>query len=746
MEIRLAEANEFLDWLCDEFAPEGTFQTFDDDPDRKTPKLAGIFHGRLAGLAKELQRLNDKGAGVYVTVNRTDGKGRKKSNIVGIRAVYIDLDGVTELPEFALKPSGIVKTPNGFHVYWLLEPDNKMTREQCELVNKELARRYGGDPAVTDCARVLRVPGYYHRKGDPTLIEIVYLEDIHYTVEQLLALLPDIPESRTPTPAPKPTTPGRSPYGEAAREKECDAVATAPEGERNIALNKASFSLGQLVAGGEIDAGDTQASLLHAALTAGLTESEARQTMNSGFQAGSAEPRQAPRRGHLELAASDRPAAAAAPDLSDVPMPDDDDAPDNIGGGGPPGGVPSDEPWMHSLKYKRTQHGSILSRDPGNVMLIVANDAKWKGSLAFDEFSHRASWVKAPPALEGAIPPEGPLVDEHAIYCQQVFAKNWDLSVGRDDMLRALEAAAKTQTHHPVRDYLGALQWDGTKRIDTWLNDYLGAQRRDENDRIGRWWLISAVARAMNPGCQADHVLILESPQGFGKTRTVRTLAGPWYQGNLGDVRDKDGPQSLQGHWIVEIGELDAFRGANATRIKDFLTQTVDIYRPSYGRYVQERPRQCVFCGTTNDARYLKDATGGRRFWPVRCNEINIEALAEDRDQLWAEALEYFRAGERWWPQGAVERAGLTEIQEERFEGDAWEEKIATWLIGATDEVSCDEILEHLGLATERWDRGAKMRVGAIMTHLGWGKRRRRRAGVTVWRFVRPVDNEQLQF
>jgi predicted P-loop ATPase len=736
MTIDLAAASAFLELLCDEFGPKVTFQSFDDQPDRKTPQLARIYHGSIASLGEALVKLNEQGAGIFVTVNHTGGACRKKGDVKTIRSVFIDIDGLKELPPFETPPSMIVRTPHGWHVYWLLEAENDMTTDECERVNKFLAAKYRGDKAVTDCARVLRVPGFFHRKAEPQLIEMVEANDRRYTRAELLALIPP-PEPPKPIHRPSHSPAGRTTYGETALERECDAAATAPEGERNRRLNRAAFSLGQLVAGGELDAGDVRSALEQAGHAAGLPTSEVNQTINSGMRAGADDPRSAPRRGHLELAASGGP--------EPVPMPTDADAP----GGGGKSGKPKAEPpppreeWEKSLIWTVTDNGAKLTADPGNVTLIVANASKWKGCLAYDEFAHRARWLKAPPALEGLAPPEGQLADEHAVYCQQLFKKTYDIRVGRDAMHSALAAAAKNLSFHPVKDYLDGLEWDQHRRLDKWTHTYLGAIPSTETDSIGRWWMISAVARILDPGCQADHVIIFEGPQGGGKTRTVRTLAGEWYQGSLGDIRDKDGPQSLGGHWIVEIGELDALRGMTMTRIKDFLTQTVDIYRPAYGRYTVHRARQCVFAGTTNDARYLKDATGGRRFWPIACGIIDIDKLAEDRDQLWAEAVNLYRAGERWWPQGE-EAAGLSELQEERYEGDPWEEAIARFVADRDSEISCDELLNHVGLDRERWDRGAQMRIGLIMGRLKWGKVRRRiKGGGTAWRFHPP---EKLPF
>ena len=742
MKLDLTAANAFLELLCSEFSPRVTFQTFDDNPDRKDPKLARIYHATLTGIGEELAKLNRLGAGIFVTINGTDHKGRKKSNIVLIRSCYIDIDGAKELPAFALEPSIIVKTPHGWHIYWLLEVASTMEPAECERVNKALAKLYGGDKAVTDCARVLRVPGFWHRKGEPQLIELIKAEDIRYTPEQLLEIIP--PEPVKPKYKAPRMPSGRSQYGEAALVREAAAVASAPEHERNNTLNKAAFSLGQLVAGGELDAGDVHRELLRAGLAAGLVESEILGTIGSGLRGGSGSPRNAPRRGHLELASSAGPVA-----LLEAPPHTDADAPPEIRKVVLPQPERTVEEWERSLRYRQVDGKLQLTSAAGNAALIMSHAEGWKGCLVWDEFAYRAFWIKHPPPVLGLTPPEGELADAHVLYCQHALAQSHGVSFSRDSMFAALDQAARNNQVHPVQDYLNSLEWDQHHRIHEWTETYLGASPTVENSRMGRWWLISAVARAMDPGCQADHVLILEAVQGAGKSSTVRILAGPWYQGNLGDIRDKEGAQSLQGHWLIEIGELDALRGAAVTRIKDFITQKEDIYRPSYGRLTVHRPRQCVFCGTTNDAKYLRDATGGRRFWPLACGKIDTKALEADRDQLWAEAMVAYKAGERWWPEGSGEVHGLQEVQEERYEIDPWEETVAAYLGRNPIETSCDELLEHIGLPRERWDRSVQMRIGIILKRLRWSKVRRRIHGTRCWRYIPPTGSaepEELPF
>src|SRR5262249_42604988 len=150
-------------------------------------------------------------------------------------------------------------------------------------------------------------------------------------------------------------------------------------------------------------------------------------------------------------------------------------------------------------------------------------------------------------------------------------------------------------------------------------------------------FLISAVARIYEPGCQADHIIILESDQGEGKSTALRIMGDPFFTDDLAELGTKDASLATAGVWIIELSELDAMTRADRSRIKSFVSRRVDRYRPVYGRRLVETKRQCVFAGSVNDSEYLKDDTGARRFWPVRCGRIDLDGIRRDKDQLWAE-------------------------------------------------------------------------------------------------------------
>ena len=200
---------------------------------------------------------------------------------------------------------------------------------------------------------------------------------------------------------------------------------------------------------------------------------------------------------------------------------------------------------------------------------------------------------------------------------------------------------------------------------------------------------------------------------------------------------------AIRGKWIVELGELDSFNKAESTKAKQFFSASIDTYRESYGRRTSDVPRQCVFAGTTNQDEYLKDATGNRRYWPVACVKVDLEALRRVRDQLWAEAMFCYQAGDIWWATREEEELFTTE-QEERFVVDEWEGPILKWLeesqVGET--VTGSEVLgQALNPDPGHWGKPEQMRVGSIMHRLGWRRRRLAalpKSGKRPWAYQKP--------
>jgi predicted P-loop ATPase len=402
-----------------------------------------------------------------------------------------------------------------------------------------------------------------------------------------------------------------------------------------------------------------------------------------------------------------------------------------------------------SIGLRLDERGKIAN-NMANVTAILTGHPEWSGVIGFNELAQRTEARREPPMRPidtPAAPCAGPWTDVHTSRVQTWIFENFGFEPSRQAADNAIEQVAHMNPFHPIRDYLRTLTWDGVPRLDLMLTRYLGATDTPYVRSVGAKSMIGAVARAMCPGAKVDTMLILEGLQGTKKSTAIRTLAGGAYFADTSlDFESKDALQAIQGKWIYEIGELHGFNRTETTRLKAFLTAVSDNFRPAYGRRNADFPRQCVFWGTTNGTEYLTDTTGNRRFWPVVCGAIDLAALAADRDQLWAEALHRYAAGEPWWLEERVEVERAEAEQAARESVDTWEARIDTFVStpyvppGATearlrDAFTMGEVLGYLGLETRDQAQAHSTRAGKILAKLGWRTARRRLEGGKVLRF-----------
>jgi hypothetical protein len=379
-----------------------------------------------------------------------------------------------------------------------------------------------------------------------------------------------------------------------------------------------------------------------------------------------------------------------------------------------------------------------------NGLLALREDRAWRGVFGRDEMFVTALQMRGLPGQSAMLGLPRPLDDDDITRIQEWLQLAGLPGIAKGTTYQAVELVAREHSYHSAKLYLERLVWDGISRLDDWLTDCLGVPKTEYAMAVGRMFPIAMVARIYQPGCQADHMLILEGPQRTRKSTACRILAGEWFSDDLPpNVASKDAALHLRGKWLVEIAELHAFGRSEVDALKAFITRRNDIYRPPYGRKKVHQPRQCVFVGTTNEQTYLTDPTGGRRYWPITTSEIDVELLRNSRDQLFAEALVRYRRGERWWPEAGFEATHIIPEQDHRFEGDAWEEPIATWLAGlqnpekpvdAKTEVTIYEVARHaLFITTDKIGTADQRRIVKVFQHLGWRRGKRGNTGLQLW-------------
>ena len=411
----------------------------------------------------------------------------------------------------------------------------------------------------------------------------------------------------------------------------------------------------------------------------------------------------------------------------------------------PSGSSSSGDDWMQHLMWRDSRSGKqSLINHIDNVVRILQLDPRWSGKIAFNEFAQDITVASDLPWDEYHAPSDARAdwTDQDAArlsaWMRRAFqGYNFDPSVS--DCERAVDIVARTHGYHPVRTYLDSVVWDGTPRIGQWTSAYLGAEDTEYHRTVGLWWLISAVARIYDPGCKVDTVTILEGKQGKRKSTAIKTLVGhEWFSDAELDVTSKDASMLIQGYWMLELAEVDSLMKREPSEAKRFFSRDSEHYRPPWAKRPIVVARQCVFIGTTNLDEYLFDPTGARRYLPLRCGIIDIDAIARDRDQLWAEAVTQYQEGVRWYPQTEAAVEMLAGQQGARTSDDAWAGDVMAFLTRtATDSVTTSELFTALDIPIRDRNRAGQMRLGGIMSALGWPRRRERRTEGLVWAYRR---------
>lgn len=385
--------------------------------------------------------------------------------------------------------------------------------------------------------------------------------------------------------------------------------------------------------------------------------------------------------------------------------------------------------WERDL----TQHRGRPAPTFANACTIL-RAAPWAaGRLVFDELVQGAAW-EGKPITEGTL---GRIRER----CEREMG----VAFGGELLRSAMQTVAEERRVHPVREYLDRVQWDGVSRLDAVAAAILGAQEPLAAVMVRRF-LVGAVARIMRPGCKLDTMLVLVGPQGARKSTFFQVLGGAWFTDTHVDLGSKDVYLQLAGAWVVEWGEIERVTGRRgADEIKSFMSSRVDRFRPPYGRSIVEVPRACILVGSTNQDVFLDDETGSRRFWCVRCvGQIDVETLAQWRDQLWAEARAAFEAGEPWWL-GEEHEGQRVEDAERHTSEDPWTNAVLRWVAKTQGEdFTAAEVLKGaLDVPAKDHDKHSQTRVGRILRKAKWERRKHRpfrdgTRGEPTWVWFRP--------
>jgi putative DNA primase/helicase len=576
---------------------------------------------------------------------------------------------------------------------------------------------------------------------------------------------------------------GGTRYGLKALADECDAIRRAAFGAQEETLNAAALKIGGLVAGGELRGDEAAAALIAAGCSMApqpgrepWTRRDVEAKVRRALADGTRSPRQAPLRpepprppGGPNL--HELPLDPAARRRRELPMPtrpdtgasdearrrreaerlnEADPHPAGAGAGAdtspPPG--PAAEGGADSRTAPAPDAATAVDLDDllgrsergavyptvHNALLILQYDPALAGMLSNNEFSGEVELRRPPPPVEeggpvlpGPYPRKG--MEEDTILVLAHIQRRWSPCFGKETVRDAMHAVSRFHAVHPVRDWLASLAWDGTPRLDRWLCSAFGVPDDAYHRAVGAKFLVAAVRRVRRPGSKFDCMPVLEGRQGIGKSRAVRALFGAaWFADTLGaDISSKDAAIGLMGRWCVELAEIEALIRAEVEVVKAFLSRAVDRYRPVFGKASADFPRQAVLIGTTNKDDYLKDETGNRRFWPVRCEFADVAWTEANRAQLWAEAAVREAAGETAWLDDAGVAAEAEAHQNDRLDEDVWTAPIRQYLavrVEAGDEhvLVANVLRDAIGLPADRQDKRAQMRAAKVLKAEGWTK------------------------
>jgi len=648
---------------------------------------------------------------VYFHVNGLHSQARNKkaskNDVKEAFFLHVDIDdlrGLERLQSFAATPTVIVFSGGGYHAYWrLANPATEL--ERVEHINRSIARQVGGDNCY-NIDRIMRLPGTVNipnakkaaagRKA--TLAKVVSADwKLSYSLD-------DFPIGNDPEPA--------GPKGAIGNAAVINLISIDAIG---IVISKTTRGL--IETGDDIDHPRSSNTPRYRSRSEGVF------------------------RVACDLARHGLGEEAIAGILI------------NPAYGISASILEKKNPKAYALKQARAAKAASGSGWPdadksGKPQSTMRNTivALQRLELAFAHDLFRQRKIINGTQLEEHA---GEISDDACSRLRGIVIDQFDFDPRAENVRDAVTQLCLENSLHPIRQMLDDLVWDGTPRLDHWLATYLAAEDTELNLAIGVTMLIAAVRRVREPGAKYDTIPILEGKQGTGKSTALHILAGDGFHSDneILTLDTKAQMEAMEGVWIYELSEISGLRKAEIERTKAFASRQIDRARMSYGRFSESRGRQTIFVGTTNDEKYLRDTTGNRRFLPIKTGQINLGALALDRDQLWAEAAHREALGEsitlppELWGAAAAE-------QVERLEDDPWLEKLASIRGRAFDDEVRAFTHELLGITLnielDRQNNGHTKRLSGLMRSLGWEPGKFKMSGKTLRGFRRMKADDHV--
>jgi putative DNA primase/helicase len=407
-----------------------------------------------------------------------------------------------------------------------------------------------------------------------------------------------------------------------------------------------------------------------------------------------------------------------------------------------------------AIEDELPQNGSGRATVLKEIINILKTNPQFNGSFRYNLFTNeqehgRDNILLSPHAQKGSL-----ITDTDITCLRAYFARNYNMSVNRSNLEDAVTDVALMSQYHPIKDYLESLKWDGIERLDSWLPYICGTEDTAYTRAVSRKMFVAAIKRIYEPGCYYAQLVVLEGRQRMFKSRLVKEIGGQWYASIHLKTHDvKTVVEEMRGKWILEIEELAGFSRQDNEHMKAFLSSQHDRVRLSYARKADDYPRQSIMIATLNpdeSNKYLMDQTGNVRYWPVKCSEtqkIKIDEFIEIRDQLFAEALVKYQAGEKIWLQGGEEEQ-LAELEQNmRLSDDPWNQVVHDWTltrpVNPHEEITTVQVAtEVLMIAKERINSGVTRRIGLALKKAGW-IRQRKNTEPRYWYYTQPPVNAQ---